>query len=180
MSYLDQFPGNSRVALASWSAAARQERRLVVVHESAHVVGALLVGANARVRLRTRRTSGGRAAFSAVVTTRSSDVDRDVNRAFIAAMGICAERKYAALNDLPEPSEGVFQTDFGNMETADLKQETALQCAGLILEQPHVRDAVLRLADELELRWGVADEVNISAAEITAIIDINAVRAMGV
>jgi hypothetical protein len=179
--YLAAFPGNARVALASFSRAALQERRLVCVHEASHIVGALLVGPNPRVRLNTRRTSRGRAAFSATVTTRSnaSDANLERNRGFVAAMGIVAEQKYCLANGLPEPSGEAFQTDFSNLETAGLKPETCLECARVTLKQPHLWAAVLRLSDEIELRWGFADEVNISADEIAGIVDIDAVRAMG-
>jgi hypothetical protein len=181
VNYFDQFPQNRGVALASWSATARQERRLTCVHESAHIVGALLVGARPRVRLNTRRMSPAQAAFSASVMTRSSDADRDRDRdrGFIAAMGVVGERKYCLLNGLPEPSEESFQTDYGNLETGGLKQETSLECARLTLDQSNIWGSVLRLADEVELRWGVADELSISAADIAAIVNINAVRAMG-
>jgi hypothetical protein len=180
--YFDSFPQNRAVALTSFSRVASLERRVVCVHEASHIVAALLVKAQPRVRLTTRRTSGGRAAFSAVVTTRSnaSDEARAQDRGLIAAMGVVAERRYCFLSGLPEPSEGSFQTDFGNLETAGLKRETSLECARLVLEQTHVWGAVLRLAAEIELRWGVADEVSISADEIAAIVDIEAVRAMGV
>jgi hypothetical protein len=139
VSYLEAYPQNRRVALTSFSRAAEAERRLVAVHEASHIVAALLVGAQPRVRLSTRRTAGGRAAFSAVVTTRSSGRDKG----FIAAAGVVGECKYAR-RELPEPSEASFQTDFANMGP---DPDAAMKNARQVLDDPQVWSAVLRLAD---------------------------------
>jgi hypothetical protein len=148
--------------MMQWEAAARRERRRVVVHEASHCVAAIMRGGSARVSLIITRHPGGLYGFSGLTTQKSAPE----HRGFVAAAGAAGEVRYAERAGWSAPPPECVETDLSAVDQATRDDPDALfypardgvfSRARAALDDPETWWAVLRLADALMAVWPDAE-----------------------